>query len=47
MLWDKRKKILKKAKPAIKEDLLGMSDIILEAERVYGIAKGRQHHALR
>jgi len=31
ILWDKRKKILKKAKPAIKKDLLGMSDIIQEA----------------
>jgi len=31
ILWDKRKKILKKAKTAIKKDLLGMSDIIQEA----------------
>lgn len=31
VLWDKRKKILKKAKPAIRKDLLGMSDIIKEA----------------
>ena len=31
ILWDKRKKILKKAKPAIKKDLLSMSAIIQEA----------------
>jgi len=31
ILWDKRKKILKKAKCAIRRDLLSMSDIIQEA----------------
>lgn len=31
ILWDKRKRIPKKAKHAIKKDLLGMSDLIHEA----------------
>jgi len=31
ILWDKRKRIPKKAKHAIKKELLGMSDLIQEA----------------
>lgn len=31
ILWDKRKKISKRVKRAIKKDLLGMSDLIQEA----------------